>query len=277
MKSLKKILTGIWKFLNSKFFTIAVIVILLMIGTGECKRILNLKRDINTHEQNISALTDSLKFEKTKKGALLVSIDGYIASEKELKKLNTDLWQQVNDQKGKVITLSNVVIRLKQDSTELAKNVDKLKTYIGELVKIDTNHFEAPWVLAEKYDDNNFFSVTGRTRIGVLHQNPLYLVHDTTYMTGFENQIDLTWGEKVEKGKLRIFVESTFPGFTVKSMEGVLIDPNTNPLFKDLMKKKHWFNGWSVGLGITPGIDLVNQSKFGITVGPTFTWNIYTR
>jgi len=265
-----------WKFLNSRLFVVGVIVLLIMIAAGECKRIIDNNREINIHEQNVSALTDSLRFERTRNGALLVSIDGYISTEKELKLLNKGLWDEVTKQKGKVISLTNTVIKLRIDSAELAKHVDRLKVYIGELEKIDTNHFEAPWVLPYKFDNDNFFSVNGRTRIGVLHNNPLYLVHDTTYLTSFENSIKLTWGEKVEKNKLRIFVQSNFPGFTVGSLEGVLIDPNTNPLFKDLMEKRHWFSGWSLGMGITPGLNLVDGGKFGLTVGPTLIWNIYT-
>jgi hypothetical protein len=280
MEKLKLILSAIWKFVNSKFFAIVVIVLLLMIGAGECKRIIDLNQTINVHENNISALTDSLKYEKMRNGNLLVSIDGYIATEKELKTLNKALWDAVNDQKGKVIALINVVVRLQQDSTMLAKNVDKLKTQIGEMTKIDDSTYMVPWVLAYLYDKSpkdslNYDVFTGRSIVSVLDKDPLVLRHKNSYMLNRKTQIELTYGEKVENGKLRIFITSPYPGFTVKSMEGVLIDPNTNPLFKDLMKKRHWFNGFSVGLGITPGINIVDQ-KFGLTLGPTFSWNIYT-
>ena len=57
-------------------------------------------------------------------------------------------------------------------------------------------------------------------------------------------------------------------------MSGVLIDPNTNPLFKKLMQKRHWFNGWNLGLGITPGWNVMD-AKFGIVIGPSITWSIY--
>jgi hypothetical protein len=273
MIQLKKILSVIWKFINSKYFPIAVIVLLLMFSAQECKRIKDLKRDISEHEQNINALTDSLKYEKTRNGALLVSIDGYIATEKELKTINAGLWKSVNDQKGKVLSLTNAVLKLKVDSTELAKHIDQLKVYIGELVKIDTNHFEAPWVLPYSFDKDNSFSVVGKTRIGVLRENPLYLVHDTTYLIKFENQIKLTWGQKVENGKLRIFVETKFPGFTVGSLEGVLIDPSSIPGIIPV-DKKHWFSGWSLGASITPGWDIIN-AKPTIVIGPSLHYSIY--
>ena len=276
MEKLKLFLKAIWTFLNSRIFVILLIVLLSFFAVAECNRILDKNIALKESQQNIAALNDTIRKEKAKNGALQFSINGFISSEKDLKKINKDLYDEVKSQKGTVISLTSAVIKLKQDSTDLAKHVDSLKTYIGELQKIDSNHFEAPWILGEKYKNNNYFVVKGRTRIGVLHQNPLYLVHDTTYMTAFENQISLKWGEKVEKGKLRVYVESDFPGFTAESLKGWVVDPNDNELFKDLYKKRHWFTGFSVGIGLTPGIDLINQSKFAITAGPTISWTIYT-
>ena len=88
-------------------------------------------------------------------------------------------------------------------------------------------------------------------------------------------QIDLTWGQKVEKDKLRIFIQSSYPGFTVAQMQGVLIDPNSNPFIKSLMKKKHWFTGFSVGLGATGGFNITTGS-YGLVIGPSIIWNIYS-
>jgi hypothetical protein len=235
---------------------------------------MSLKTEIDVHDQNISALTDSLKFERTKNGELLVSVDGYIATEKELKKLNKNLWDEVHAQKGKVISLTNVIVVLRQDSTQLAKTVDKLNTIIGTMQKLDDSTFIAPWTLAFTYDSTNYDVFRGRTQIGISSKDPLVLRHKNTYMLDRKTQIELTWGEKVEKGKLRIFVESSYPGFTVKSMEGVLIDPNNNPLFKDLMKKRHWFTGFGIGPNISTGWN-VFEAKPAVILGVGIQYNIY--
>lgn len=269
-----KVLKGVWAFLNSRIFVIILIVLLMIIGVGECKRIFALKTDVNTHDQNISALTDSLKFERTKNGALLVSVDGYIATEKDLKLLNKSLWDEVTAQKGKVISLTNLIVVLKQDSTELAKTIDKLNTIIGSMQKINDSTFAAPWTLAFTYDSANYDVFKGRTQIGIASMNPLILRHKNTYMLNRKTQIELTWGEKVEKGKLRIFVQSNYPGFTVKSMEGVLIDPKNNPLFKDLMTKRHWFSGFGVGPNISAGWNIL-EAKPAVTIGVGLHYNIY--
>jgi hypothetical protein len=269
-----QILKGVWTFLNSKLFVIILIVLLIMFAAGECRRIMSLKTEIDTHDQNISALKDSLKFERTKNGALLVSIDGYISTEKELKSLNKGLWDEVTAQKGKVISLTNLVVILKQDSAQLAKTVDKLNTIIGTMLKIDDSTFVAPWTLAFTYDSTNYDVFRGRTQVGISSKDPLILRHKNTYLLERKTQIELTWGEKVEKGKLRIFVKSNYPGFTVKSMEGVLIDPNNNPLFKDLMKKRHWFTGFGIGPELSTGWNIL-QAKPAIVVGVGIHYNIY--
>jgi hypothetical protein len=274
METLKKIWTAVWNFLNSRIFVIILIVLLIMFGAGQCKKILDLQTEVDVHDQNISALTDSLKTERTKNGELLVSIDGYLATEKELKKLNKGLWDEVNAQKGKVISLTDLVIVLRQDSADLAKTIDKLNTIIGAMQRIDDSTFVAPWTLAFTYDSTNYDVFRGRTQIGITSKDPLVLRHKNTYMLERKTQIELIWGEKVEKGKLRIFVQSAYPGFTVKSMEGVLIDPNNNPLFKDLMKKRHWFTGFGIGPNISTGWNVL-QAKPAVIIGVGLHYNIY--
>ena len=277
MEKLKKILTGIWTFLNSRVFIILLVVLLFLFLAGQCKRILDNQQEIMIKDQNISALTDSLKFERTKYGELLVTIDGYIATEKELKTLNRGLWNEVNKQKGKVISLSDVVIRLQQDSTVLEKTVDHLKTIIGQLQKINDSTYIAPWVLAYVYnkDSTSYDIFKGKTEIGVLNKDPLVLRHKNSYLTKRETQIELIFGQKVENNKLRIFIQSDYPGFTVKSLEGVLLDPNDNPLFKDLYKKRHWFSGWNISISTTYGWNFITQ-KPSLVIGPTFGYSIYT-
>jgi len=41
------------------------------------------------------------------------------------------------------------------------------------------------------------------------------------------------------------------------------------------MKKKHWFQGFSIGLGAAAGFNLTGGG-YGFVIGPTASWNIYT-
>lgn len=277
---MKRIFQKVWQFINSKFFSLTVIILLCLFLAGQCKRIVDQKQEINHHEQNISALNDSLKFERKKNGELLVSIDGYISTEKELKTLNKNLWDKLQEQEGKVLSLNSVIVQLIQDTAMLKKYVSTLESRIGALVKVDDKTYMAPWRLVYRYkgkdgkDTTNYDIYEGRTFVKLGSKDPFILIHDTTYMTFRKTQIGFTWGQKVEDKKLRVFIQSNYPGFTVAQMEGVLIDPSEYPsIFKS--EKKHWFSGWSIGLGTTAGFNIAT-GKYGMVVGPTLQWSIYT-
>ena len=264
----------IWKFLKSKIFTILLIVVLIGYAGFQYNTIQNIKRDKAIKEQNIIALNDSLKYERTKNGELIVSIAGYISTEKELKSINKDLWERVKGQSGDIISLNHVIIQLRQDSIQLQKWLKEKDKIIGELTTIDSNTYAAPWVLPYVYDSTNFDIISGRTYIKVLSKNPLKLIHSNTEIIERLTQIDLTWGQKVEDKQLRVFVQSAYPGFTVAAMEGVLIDPNSNPLIKKLIKEKHWFTGLGIGVGISAGFN-ITSGTYGLVIGPSFIYNIY--
>jgi len=263
---------AIWAFLNSRVFVIILVVVLILIGAGQCKRIVDLNRDIDHHEQNQAALTDSLKFERQKNGELLVSIDGYIATEKELKSLNKKLWDEVQGQKGKVLVLTNTIVQMRQDSVDLAKKVDSLKVVIGKLTQ-NGDLYTAPWSIARGYGGQNYFKVAGATVVQVLNKDPIEMRHDTTYLTEFVNSIDVTYGHKIEDKKLRVFIQSDYPGFTVKSMEGVLLDPSDWPNIVQ-PEKRHWFTGFGIGPNISMGWDFLN-SQPSLIVGVGVHYNIY--
>jgi hypothetical protein len=269
METIKKI----WNFLNSKLFIALIIIGLIMMVARQCSKIDDLKHQKNLTNQNIIALKDSLKHEKTKSGDLEVSIAGYVSSEKELKSLNKDLWEKVQQQKGTILSLNTALITLVQDTAILRKYLSEKESIIQQLLCIDENTFSAQWTLTYRYDTLNFDSFTGKTYIGIISKDPLILSHINTEMIERKTQIDLTWGQKMENDMLRVFVTSSYPGFNVSQMQGVLIDPEKYP--EMFNKKKHWFTGFSIGVGTTGGFN-VTTGKYGLVIGPSFMWNIYT-
>jgi len=265
----------VWSFVKGKTFLGIVVVVLIAFASAQCSSLAKLKREKITGEQNRLALTDSLKQERKKNGESLVTIAGYVSTEKELKSLNRDLWERIKGQDGQIVSLNHTVLRLVQDTTVLKKYLEEKTKLIEKLLKIDDSTFVAPWTLTYRYDSTNYDVFTGKTYIGITCKDPLELSHLDTKLTERSTQIDLTWGQKVEKDKLRVFVQSSYPGFTVAQMEGVLIDPNSNPFLKSITKKKHWFTGFSVGIGAAGGYN-VTDGKYGLVFGPTVAFNVYT-
>jgi hypothetical protein len=248
-----------------------VIIGLIALSAMQCSRIQELKRQRDISEQNNAALTDTIKYEKQKNGELQASIAVFVGDIKDLKKLNKDLYDRVKAQDGKILDLNHIVFVLKQDSTTLAKALVEKDKIIEKLKKIDDNTYAAGWTLPFKYDSTNFEVIKGRTYIAVTNKDPLELAHVDTELLEKLTQIDLTFGHKEEKGMIRVYAQTAFPGFTVQSLEGVLIDPNE---YSSLAKKKHWFQGFGVGPQATMGFN-VTTGKYGLVLGVGIHYTIY--
>lgn len=263
--------TKIFAFIKSKIFIALVIIGLIALSAMQCSRIQELKRQRDIAEQNQIALTDSIKYEKQKNGELQASIAVFVGDIKDLKKLNKDLYDRVKAQDGKILDLNHAIIVLRQDSATLAKALVEKDKIIEKLKKIDDNTYVAGWTLPFKYDSTNFEVIKGRTYIAVTNKDPLELAHVDTELLDKLTQIDLTFGHKEEDGMIRVFAQSAFPGFTVSSLKGVLIDPNE---YSGLAKKKHWFQGFGVGPEITMGFN-ITTGKYGLVLGAGLHYTIY--
>lgn len=290
MEKWKKYLKNAWVFLNSKVFLYVVLVVALLMMTKFYTDLRNekIKNDINA--QNIIAFSDSLKIERTKSGGLQVSIAGYISTEKDLKKLNKDLYDESKQQKGQILSLNKIVFGLKQDTFLLQSHINYLESIMHQPVKINDSLYSMDWTLNYVWDSVNYDTYKGRTFVGTgikpgyvwnsgvgnnndVLKNGLILNHLKTEIIERTSQMELTFGQKVENKQLRVFVKTNYPGFTPKSLEGVLIDPNVK-FIRDLIPKKRWFTGFSIGVSSTAGFNLVT-GKYGFVVGPSVTWNIY--
>lgn len=270
MEKIKNAIKYIWIIINSKVFLLVLVGLFLFFLFRSCGNGRELKRQSSIDKQNVSALKGQIKIEKTKNKSLQASVDGYIANEKTLTDLNNNLSREVNDQKGKVLSLSRTVVTLKQDKAMLEKYADSLESVAGTPVELGGGNYDIPWTLSYTYDSLNFDKFKGRTRIN-LGPNPTNPIsHLNTQLLSRTSSINLTFGQKVEDNKLRVFVTSNYPGLTPTSLEGVLIDPNSSPYIKKLMKKKMFLpNVWSVGVGGTMGYDFLNNRPalvFGVNV-----------
>jgi len=252
---------------------ITTIIILLLIGFSayQYSRIQELKRQILIHEQNESALKDTIKYEKQKNGEMQASIDVYIGNINLLKKVNKKLADELEQQKGKIIDLNNIIIVLRQDSITLRKALDEKNKIIEKILQVDSNTYVAGWTLPFIYDSTNFEVIKGRTYIGIKNKYPLELEHIDSEIIEKLTQIDLTFGHKEENKKIRVFVQTSYPGFTAKSLHGILIDPKD---YTDIAPKKHWFQGFGVGIGAAGGFN-VTTGKYGLVLGPSIHYTIY--
>jgi hypothetical protein len=264
----------LWNFLNSRVFLYLVSILIVIFLAGQCKRISDLKKETYINDQNIGALKDSIRIAETKNGKLQAEKTAFFGKESDLKKINESLYKDLKNQKGKVVTLNRTVLTLNQNIEELNKYIDSLESAPQDPIFNDLDStWTVPWTLSYTYDTNNFDIFKGFTKIDIIGENNIR--HISTRMTNRQSSISLTFGQKVEDGKLRVFVQSGYPGLTPSSLEGVLIDPNSNKYLRQLSTKRHWFTGFGVGPNLDIGYDLINQRP-SIFIGVGVHYSIYS-
>jgi hypothetical protein len=288
---------GTISFLFSRTFLVIVIVVVALLFGRSCAKTRDLERQNKIKDQNIEALRDTVKMERTKSGTLEATVAGFISSVRDLKKLNEDLYKEVKDQKGNVISLNKIIFQLKQDTSDLRSHIDYLESIMSQPIQINDSTYCIPWVLNYDWDSTNFDIYKGETTIGIVAKKsapPLLLKKTKTYNTQFNTQfkasfdlkhyqteilerttqIDLTFGQEVIDKQLRVFVTTKYPGFTAMSMKGWMIDPNTDPDIKRLIKKKKWIpNTWSIGGGPSIGYNILSGKPY-LGIGVNLNYNL---
>jgi len=265
-----KILNIIWKFINSKIFMYALLILFIL---NMCSKNSDLKRENLKHEQNIEAADSTIKIYKNKNGTLTAEKTIWILSKKELKKKNNELSDLANNQTGKLISLNNTILRLRQDTSILHDSIRYLTSIIGTPVQINATTWLLPWELRYKWDAKNYDIFKGHTIVEV-DTNTYIISHKNTLLDKRDSRIDLTFGEKVNDGKFNVYISSKYPGLTPESMKGVFIDPNTNKDIKSLIEKNHWFTGFGVGPSFGLGYDFIHNQPT-IVIGIGIHYNIF--
>jgi hypothetical protein len=265
-----KFLKGVLKFINSKIFGYILIAVIAILLVGTCGRNSSIKEEVKRKDQNISALNDSLKIERLKNGDLQVSKNAYMADAKELRSYNIELSDVVKAQKGEVVTLNRIIFQLKQDSIELQKAYNELKSKFDEPEQVNDSTWNVDWLLTYVYDSTNFDIFDGRTQVGIRGAGDYFkditLTHNKTWMLNRQSQIGLIWGQKYDKdGKLKVFAQTAHPAFKAQLLEGTYVDYS---------KKSHWFTGFGIGPELSVGYDFLHNQP-AVMIGVGIHYSIY--
>ena len=266
---MKKTLQAIWKFVNNKIFGYILVMIFVMFFLGTCNKNKDLKDEITKKDQNISAMTDTIKTVIKKNGNLEVSIDGYIGLTSDLQNYNKKLADQVKAQSGKVVTLNNIVFNLRNDSTSLANRIIELEKLLNKPIQLNDSTWDIGW--STKYKDIG--TVAGHSIIGVRANKDwlrkIELTNEDIIISLIDIPVEMTWGQKWEgKGnskKLKIYAETNYPGFQTKLLEGT---------YADIPKQGHWFQGFGIGPQFDIGYDFLHNQP-AVVIGIGIQYNFY--
>lgn len=206
------------------------------------------------YTNNIKVVTDSLTTYKNKVGELYTAQTTYIASEKELKKINNDLYDEIKHLKENPLVVTKVEYITKIDTITI-KDIP---------IEEHENNYSYNW----NYKDD-WFSIDGlssfnmETKLGITNINNLFT----------KTSLVLDVIENKDKG-LDIIVKSNNPYCTVSSIEGAVISPEKIKSLNSYMKNR---NRWGIGIQAGAGIGLYNQSIVMVPyLGFGISYNIIT-
>jgi len=239
---------------------IAIIVIIL------AQRCTKSDSNIDTLNQNIIALKDSIRSYKDKNGQLVYEKAAFIYENGDLKKLNKELDDEVKYLKDHPLVVIKTQIKIVHDTVFVPVKVG------GPVILKDGSvSRNLTWNLDKEFSKGNYRKLGGD--LDVIVDSNLNLKSSPMHITTDELGLSLTTGLAENGDFLEIFVKSSYPGFTPTSIDGALIDPRNSDIIKKYFPPKRWSIGIHGGYGVY--LDPINlRAGSGIQLGLGLQYNI---
>jgi hypothetical protein len=254
------------KKVDSRLLMFGAIVVLALLLLQQCGATRNAKTDLAMANQNIFALNDSIRISKNRVGELQYEKGVLITSEKGLRDLNEELYNELKKQRDDIAFLQKIVGKLSTPVPQqpipgtggvTGRPCDSIGTYYAE------------WEDYRQFDADNYRRLKAKTDITVKYEKVTDV--KTSILTD-EIGFDLITGIKENSdGNFEIFVKSNYPGFTPTKIDGAFIP--RKDLFPPQKKKN-----WSVGVGPQIGVGVGGLATpgpvwyFGLGLGLQYTF-----
>jgi len=219
----------------------------------------NIKNKSDISDQNIKALTDSIRIVKDKYGREVASKNVLVTKNKDLKNLNSDLDNELKKIKGEVYDLRKIVAKIKGDTIYIP-NV--LITYPDNIIGLKFSY-------EKNYDLNNSRVLEGESKFKII--DSITVKPYSTTIIKDEISFDIITGLRKKDGNIEIFVTSNYPNLTISKIDGAIIDPKKNPIIKEFTKQKRFHIGPYIGYGFN-----LNGLKPTIEVGVGLSFSLFS-
>lgn len=226
------------------------------------------KNNSISYEQNIAALTDSIRTYKTETGKLVYQKKTLISTSERLRKYNSNLSKKIKELENNPITITKF-------KTKIIRDTVKVYVYTHDPVwDLDSTQitFNYEWADSNHYSDGNYRYLSGN------FINKIDTSFSVTYtkMKIFRDEIGLSFTTGLQEGKnglAEIYIQSDYPGFKPISIEGALIDPRESDIIRSYFPPKRWGIGVYGGYGFYG--DFMN-SRFGhgLQLGIGISYNL---
>lgn len=240
---------------------IAIIAILLV------HRCTKSDTNIDSLNQNITALNDTIRSYKDKNSQLVYEKSAFISKLKGLESLNKELSEELKYLKDHPIVIIKTRIKIVHDTVYIPVNIgDPTHLIDGSISRNLT------WKYEKDFSGGNYRKLAGD--LDVIVDSNLNLTSSPMHITTDEFGMSLITGLTENKdGLLEIFIKSPYPGFKVTSIDGALIDPNESEVIKKYFPPKRWAIGFYGGYGIYYD-PLKISAGSGLQIGIGLQYNI---
>lgn len=226
---------------NRSFLIGAALVIFIMLYFRSCQNNRALRAEMDRqekiHDQNVRALNDTIRIVTNRAGELEATKSSFIATVEELKKLNADLYAEVQKEIGDVKSLIKAGV-----------TVDNPITVSNELADYGNGSYGLKF---EKLVDTDtmFSHIKGVSRFSI---NNNVIMPGTTEITTNKTKFNIVLGFKEVDENYEVFARSNNPNVEVFSLDGSLILPK-NKKSDDVLtpptKTKRFGLGPTIGMG----------------------------
>lgn len=231
---------------NYKYFILIGLLIILLLNNK------NLRKTNSINNQNIEALKDSVRVGRTKNGETEYLIKTLIANnKKDVERLNSELYEELKKEFGKVSSIAKVTTIIKYDTIRLN----------NEIIKYPNGYNGIVWSYDTTYNENNFKHIKGLTKFRIGELGEIYGVSSSIIEN--EDGIDIVLGYKDNGNGVEIFARSEHPYFSVNKIQSVIIPKNDQVLNK-YSKGKRLFVGPYIGFGLSYDLKITPNIGFGV-------------
>lgn len=239
----ESLITKIFK--RKDIVLIAIVAILCIFLFRQCDSNLDLKTQVKIQDMNLDALEDTVRVQKNKAGEATYVKKTLLADKNSLEKLNKDLKEELDKQKGKVIVIEKVLTETKVDTH-----------YVNSyLTSYQNGNYSLDWKYDSLFSVNNYRKFSGKSFFTVDTINNR-IIPGKTRIDQDEIGFSFITGLREKDNALEIFVTPKYPGMKITEIEGAVIDPQKSDVLKTMFPNKKWSVGPYVGIGIGAGYGL---------------------
>ena len=226
-----------WVFSNFKNFFLVLFGILAIVFIFKFKT-LN-----SRYEDSLNSISDTTTVYKNKVGELYHLNKSYIASEKELKSKNKELYDEIKNLKDNPLVVTKTEFVFSSDT--IHTNSDTVFVYVDSISN-------------DRIIQSNFSYADKWTNI---HGISAYNTNTNKFCTdinSIEMYADLTTNFIERDKRLYVITKSSNPYLQINNTEGVVVSPENSKLLKNRFDKR-----WGVMVGVGPSFT-IDDNKFKI-------------